>query len=155
MVSVNNYRLLQAYGGLMDVAGTQVIADGNEVQFTSMDAVFGPTAYNTTPAADFDDITVNVGGIYQICFEGDFHNGEEGDTLLTIRKNGTAITNAKASLHFGSTAAEFSMFKHASINLLATLSAGDILDVTLTCSSACTVTDKNVRFWVRRICAAA
>lgn len=144
--------LLQAYGGVgKEASATQVIADGNIVQLGIMDAAYGPTAYNCTLPGDFDDITVTNGGIYEIHFETDTHNGEEGNTLFTIRDDTVAISNANATSHFGSTAAEFSMFKHISISAIAAIAAGSVLDVAVTCSSACTLTCKNTRFWVKRI----
>ena len=153
MVSINNYRLLQAYGGLMDASGSQVIADANEVQLGTMDASFGPTAYNTTLAADFDDITVTNSGIYEIVFETNSHNGEEGTTLYKVRSGGTVITGMQCLVANSATAADFSMFKTVAIRGYASLAAGAVIDVSVTCSSACTLTLNNTRLTVRRVSA--
>lgn len=152
MVSVNNYRLLQAYGGLMD-ASAAVALTGTAAQVT-FDAAFGPTAYNCTLAADLDDITVNVGGIFEYHFEADVTIPTAAATVTcSVRDDGVDITGALATVQW--ITAGLSTVVSVKISGMATIGAGSVLDVAALTSSNQTATFTNARFWVRRVCAAA
>lgn len=140
--------MLQAYGGIGKAASaTQSI--NTILQFTSMDAAYGPTAYNCTVAADFDDITADLAGIYEMHFECNAHVGAAGTCQFDIRDDGAVL--ASANIEQGATAAENSIFRFVSITGIFSVGAASVLDIAVTGSGALTLTTKNARFWIRRI----
>lgn len=145
-------RDLQAFAGVMDASSTLALTS-TAAQVT-FDANFGPTALNCTIASDKDDITVNVEGIYEYCFQSDVSIPTTAGTVtVSVRDDGTNITGALATV--GWITADLATKRQMCVHGLATIAAGSVLDVAALTDQNQTATFTNSRFWVRRVAPSA
>lgn len=142
---------LQAYGGVMDAASTAALT-GSASQIT-FDANYGPTAYNCTVAADKDDITADLGGIYEFHFETSVQYPQAATLTFSVRDDGTDITGALSAVEF--VAGTVDAPAQVCISGIADVAAGSVLDVAALASANNTATMVHSRFWIRRIGARA
>lgn len=156
MVSVNNYRLLQAYGGLYDAANSQALTTSlAALEGTAWNGSYGPTAYNCTLTATSNDgITPLVGGIYEINFNALWHAGAATTVTFAIYHASSAFTGAQAAVQ--SVTETASQYQTVAISTYQTLTAGEEIRIFVKDASGTpTLTLKDVTFTIRRICAAA
>lgn len=164
MVSVNNYRLLQAYGGVYDAAGSMALSstpaalegDTNGAGTADWDGSFGPTAYNTTlTATSFDGITPQVSGIYEIVFSCDWITAAAHTVTFAIYQ-GAAIVATGAQVRSMSVTETASAYQAVNLRVIADLDAGAEVRIFVnSAASTPTLTYRDLIFYIRRICAAA